>query len=810
MEFLNDIPGMLHRAAHNKHSAGKTKVKHHKPRQTTTTTTTSSIAQTQPPQDDLITTTTRSFAAKTRNKRSSGPSTKRTVRKLIKNSPGHSSNNYMQGNANATKKFVTIQGDAPHTGDNDYHEDHIIQHGGDPNQPRIFSLDINRQQALQRQQALHQKDPLAHLKRHNVNPSQSIQDPVIMNQGIPLQLTPDSNEGKPYFKYGLFRRIALPPTPTDIHQTIKKRVEQVQAAKGFNNPKDRIKDHVLRRLHIGVQLFLQRIDAATNTLPASLTLLHPFEFEIASLTLSAHSHDVPLHTSNSTAVKPLSAVDADLLRKAVLYHEKIIDNQVITSNAPRYSTEIVDGFTPLREEGALYYNTVLYNVNKCREHIVHHYHKYKKLINECDLPQEFHDVSKKEVEDIEKMITSPQFVQTFDLFRKMLTTLKTQHWIDPNVPTMLCVGAPNVGKSSIVRAISTSKTPVQMYRFTTRRLTIGHMDVDGFTCQVTDSPGLLPRPDDQRNAMEALTLAAIKHLPLCSIIYVLDPSVQGGVSLQHQLLLRSELRWRYGQIIKDKWIDVATKADVWKNTYGVRKNTSPLTEPETYADDAITLMLQQEYHDKYNHDDINDMSNPKKRAAELKKRDKALSITPRWNLPEALADLGEIPPGFKDMTLPYFPISTIHLRDVHNEQQNIGLQGRFLRNKRQKLKIEAGKKRVKELEKQKAAVGTETFTGTSSLSLMDIGEDEGKKGDEEHFDQFTLEEYELWWDALPKVQQKVYLQATNDTDLLNTQAKQTLSQLVRSVEKTQFDYQQQHITNLTNELEMDDAQRSTM
>ena len=38
-------------------------------------------------------------------------------------------------------------------------------------------------------------------------------------------------------------------------------------------------------------------------------------------------------------------------------------------------------------------------------------------------------------------------------------------------------------------------------------------------CQVMDSPGLLVRPDDERNEMEALTLAAMQHLPT-AVMYV--------------------------------------------------------------------------------------------------------------------------------------------------------------------------------------------------------------------------------------------------------------------------------------------------
>jgi hypothetical protein len=51
------------------------------------------------------------------------------------------------------------------------------------------------------------------------------------------------------------------------------------------------------------------------------------------------------------------------------------------------------------------------------------------------------------------------------------------------------------------------------YPFTTRSIKMGHFYVDARKHQVTDTPGLLARPDGERNAMELLTLAALSYLP---------------------------------------------------------------------------------------------------------------------------------------------------------------------------------------------------------------------------------------------------------------------------------------------------------
>ena len=63
-------------------------------------------------------------------------------------------------------------------------------------------------------------------------------------------------------------------------------------------------------------------------------------------------------------------------------------------------------------------------------------------------------------------------------------------------------------------------------------------------CQVMDSPGLLLREDsEQRNEMEALTMAAMQHLPT-AVIYVMDLSGEAGEkfsSVSDQLQLRRQV-----------------------------------------------------------------------------------------------------------------------------------------------------------------------------------------------------------------------------------------------------------------------------
>mmetsp|Transcript_9782 Transcript_9782/g.18389 ORF Transcript_9782/g.18389 Transcript_9782/m.18389 type:complete len:538 (+) Transcript_9782:109-1722(+) len=173
--------------------------------------------------------------------------------------------------------------------------------------------------------------------------------------------------------------------------------------------------------------------------------------------------------------------------------------------------------------------------------------------------------------------------------------LRTTPAVRLDTPAVVLVGAPNVGKSSIVRAISSATPEVNNYPFTTRGMTLGHVqvfwndettaaaaiipDLDevkkgrfdaqslpgnyAFTqlCQVMDSPGLLAREDSQRNEMEALTLAAMQHLPT-AVMYVMDLSGGAGdkcSSVSDQLELRREVRARFP---RRPWIDVVSKYDL--------------------------------------------------------------------------------------------------------------------------------------------------------------------------------------------------------------------------------------------------------
>ena len=76
--------------------------------------------------------------------------------------------------------------------------------------------------------------------------------------------------------------------------------------------------------------------------------------------------------------------------------------------------------------------------------------------------------------------------------------------IDPNLPTVVVAGAPNVGKSSLVKAISTAEPEVAEYPFTTRDIIVGKFKHNHIEVQVIDTPGILDRPIEKRNKSEII------------------------------------------------------------------------------------------------------------------------------------------------------------------------------------------------------------------------------------------------------------------------------------------------------------------
>lgn len=130
--------------------------------------------------------------------------------------------------------------------------------------------------------------------------------------------------------------------------------------------------------------------------------------------------------------------------------------------------------------------------------------------------------------------------------------------IDPNLPTIVVAGYTNVGKSTLVKAVSSAKPAVASYPFTTKSIIVGHTKTPTGVVQVIDTPGLLDRPLSQRNRIELQAILALKHLAK-AIIFLFDPSTTCGYPLENQINLYLEVKRSFSDI---PIIPAANKVDI--------------------------------------------------------------------------------------------------------------------------------------------------------------------------------------------------------------------------------------------------------
>jgi nucleolar GTP-binding protein len=123
--------------------------------------------------------------------------------------------------------------------------------------------------------------------------------------------------------------------------------------------------------------------------------------------------------------------------------------------------------------------------------------------------------------------------------------------------TIVIAGYPNVGKSSFIRIVSSATPEVASYPFTTKGIIVGHRTVGRERVQFIDTPGILDRPVEERNAIERQALSAMMNVAHV-VLFIIDPSEHCGYPVEVQLRLLDEVNG----MVKVPVIVVANKSDL--------------------------------------------------------------------------------------------------------------------------------------------------------------------------------------------------------------------------------------------------------
>lgn len=159
-------------------------------------------------------------------------------------------------------------------------------------------------------------------------------------------------------------------------------------------------------------------------------------------------------------------------------------------------------------------------------------------------------------------------------------------FVDPELPTILIAGYPNVGKSSFIALITGAKPEIASYPFTTKGVIVGHFLRGYQKYQVVDTPGLLDRPLSERNEIERQSIAALSHLQGV-VLFIVDPAEHCGYPLESQMRLADDLK---NQIALPMLV-VANKSDL-KELEGVPQMSTLSGEGVNAVLEMLVSMLE--------------------------------------------------------------------------------------------------------------------------------------------------------------------------------------------------------------------------
>jgi nucleolar GTP-binding protein len=152
--------------------------------------------------------------------------------------------------------------------------------------------------------------------------------------------------------------------------------------------------------------------------------------------------------------------------------------------------------------------------------------------------------------------------------------LRNMPTVDFNATTVVIAGFPNVGKSTLLRRLTTAEPRVADYPFTTKGIQIGHLERNWNKIQIIDTPGLLDRPILDMNDIELRAMVALEHLANV-ILFIFDASETCGYPLGSQYHLYQEIQ----RVFKTPVICLFNKMDLAENVKYLDAYINKVDEP---------------------------------------------------------------------------------------------------------------------------------------------------------------------------------------------------------------------------------------
>lgn len=157
--------------------------------------------------------------------------------------------------------------------------------------------------------------------------------------------------------------------------------------------------------------------------------------------------------------------------------------------------------------------------------------------------------------------------------------------------TVVIAGMPNVGKSSLLRKLTSSTPEIKPYPFTTKSILVGYIEEGHRRVQIIDTPGILDRPIEERNPIERQAVLALRVLADL-ILFLFDPTGTCGYTLDSQIKLYAEIEENFKEVVPVvNKMDLADKSIVKSLEDKIGKIALKCSATDGQTEDVLSLIL---------------------------------------------------------------------------------------------------------------------------------------------------------------------------------------------------------------------------